>query len=135
MGVCGCQYLDRLPPACYTLLHTEFSMKQGIHPDYRAVTVTCACGNKFEVGTTREELRVEICNNCHPFYTGKQKFVDTARRVEKFKEKMDKVGQAAATRAGKKVKRAKRVAEKASKTAAVAKKSPKKEKKEEKAEA
>ncbi len=62
-------------------------MKEGIHPDYHIATVTCACGNKFEVGSTSKKLRVEICSACHPFYTGKQKFVDTAGRVERFKKK------------------------------------------------
>lgn len=62
-------------------------MKQGIHPEYHIATVTCACGNSFEVGSTSKSLRVEICSNCHPFYTGKQKFVDTAGRVERFKKK------------------------------------------------
>ncbi len=82
-------------------------MRKDIHPEYfENAKVTCACGNSFEVGSTKKEIRVELCNACHPFYTGKQKFVDTARRVEKYKEKMDKVGQAAAVRKGKKVKKA-----------------------------
>lgn len=82
-------------------------MKKEIHPQYYTDTkVTCACGNTFVTGSTMKEIRVELCNQCHPFYTGKQKFVDTARRVEKFQEKMAKVSAAAATRKGKKVKRA-----------------------------
>ena len=52
-------------------------MKQGIHPEYVTATVRCACGNTFETRSTRSEIRVEICSNCHPFYTGKQKIVDT----------------------------------------------------------
>ena len=62
-------------------------MKQGIHPEYVAATVTCACGNRFETRSTRQEIRVEICSNCHPFFTGKQKIVDTEGRVEKFLQK------------------------------------------------
>ncbi len=82
-------------------------MKQKLHPTYHAnVTVTCACGNSFVTGSTRDNIRVEICGACHPFYTGKEKFVDTARRVEKFQEKMAKVTATAATRKGKKIKKA-----------------------------
>ena len=62
-------------------------MKSGIHPEYKAVTVSCACGNTFEVGTTVESIHVEICSACHPFYTGKQKMLDTAGRVERYNKK------------------------------------------------
>ena len=62
-------------------------MKKEIHPNYHIAKVTCACGNSFEVGSTAKELRVEICSMCHPFYTGKQRFVDTAGRVDRFKKK------------------------------------------------
>ena len=62
-------------------------MKKGIHPEYHEATVTCACGNTFTTGSTKENLRVEICSECHPFYTGKQKFVERGGRVEKFKKK------------------------------------------------
>jgi len=62
-------------------------MKQGIHPNYNATTVTCACGNTFEAGSVKNNVRVEICSNCHPFFTGKQKFVDVGGRVDKFKKK------------------------------------------------
>lgn len=66
-------------------------MKPDIHPKYfENAKVTCACGNVFYTGSTKEELRVDICSKCHPFYTGKQKLVDTARRVEKFKERAAK---------------------------------------------
>lgn len=97
-----------------------YSMKKVIHPQYFTDTkVTCACGNAFVTGSTLKEIRIELCSQCHPFYTGKQKFVDTARRVEKFQEKMSKVAGIAATRKGKKVKKAavaaKRSAKKASK--------------------
>lgn len=61
------------------------SMKTGIHPAYHQITVSCACGNSFQVGSTHaENMRVEICSNCHPLYTGKSKLVDTAGRVDKF---------------------------------------------------
>ena len=62
-------------------------MKEGIHPEYHETTVTCGCGNTFQTGSTRPELKVDICNACHPFYTGKLKFVDTAGRIEKFSNK------------------------------------------------
>lgn len=63
-------------------------MKTEIHPKYEAVNVTCACGNTFETkSTTCKDIRVEICSACHPFFTGKQKIVDTEGRVEKFKSK------------------------------------------------
>ena len=62
-------------------------MKQGIHPKYETATVVCACGNTFETRSTKPSIRVEICSNCHPFYTGKQKIVDTEGRVEKFMQK------------------------------------------------
>jgi len=62
-------------------------MKKDIHPPYYLATVTCACGNTFQTGSTEETIRLEICSACHPFFTGKQKFVDTAGRVERFKRK------------------------------------------------
>lgn len=62
-------------------------MKEGIHPEYKKAVVRCACGETFETGSVKEELRVEICSNCHPFFTGRQKFVDTGGRVDKFKKK------------------------------------------------
>ncbi len=62
-------------------------MKADIHPKYYRTTVTCACGETFETGSTSESLKVEICSKCHPFFTGKQKFVDTGGRVERFKRK------------------------------------------------
>jgi large subunit ribosomal protein L31 len=62
-------------------------MKKEIQPDYKRVTVTCACGNTFETGSVDDEIRVEICSECHPFFTGKQKFVDKGGRVDKFKKK------------------------------------------------
>ena len=62
-------------------------MKKGIHPEYKLATVTCACGNTFQTRSTVSEIRVEICSQCHPFFTGKQKLVDSAGRVEKFRRK------------------------------------------------
>ena len=62
-------------------------MKDKIHPEYHPCKVTCGCGNTFETGATVKELHIEICSVCHPFYTGKQKFVDTAGRIEKFNKK------------------------------------------------
>ena len=64
-------------------------MKQGIHPDYKKCTVTCACGNTFETGSVKDEIRVEICSACHPFFTGKQKLVDTGGRVGRFKKRYE----------------------------------------------
>ncbi|NTW68630.1 MAG: 50S ribosomal protein L31 [Chlorobiaceae bacterium] len=66
-------------------------MKQDIHPKYTSVTVNCAnCGNSFETRSTRPTIKVDICNNCHPFYTGKQTLVDTAGRVERFNKRFAK---------------------------------------------
>ncbi len=65
-------------------------MKENIHPEYRDVTVKCACGNEFVVGSTLPEIKVEICSQCHPFFTGKQKLVDSEGRVEKFLRKYGK---------------------------------------------
>jgi len=66
-------------------------MKAGIHPDYKEITVTCSCGNTFTTASTLgRNLNVEVCSNCHPFYTGKQKIMDTAGRVEKFRQRYAK---------------------------------------------
>ncbi len=62
-------------------------MKKGIHPEYKDVQVTCGCGNSFRTRSTKERIAIEICSNCHPFYTGKQKFVDTAGMIEKFQRR------------------------------------------------
>ena len=65
-------------------------MKQGIHPNYEQCTVICACGERVETRSTNGgEIRVEICSKCHPFYTGKQKLVDTGGRVDKFKKRLE----------------------------------------------
>ena len=65
-------------------------MKAGIHPEYNEIEVRCACGNTFTTKSTKAEMRLEICNVCHPFYTGKQKLVDTAGMVEKFERRYGK---------------------------------------------
>ncbi len=83
-------------------------MKKDIHPEFNEdCVVTCACGNTFKTGSTLKEIRIELCDQCHPFYTGKQKFVDTARRVEKFEERAKKqTGKAVSKKAKKAVKKA-----------------------------
>ncbi len=63
------------------------SMKEGIHPAYQRTTVTCACGAVYHIGSTRTNLRIEVCGQCHPLYTGKQRIVDTGGRVERFKKR------------------------------------------------
>jgi large subunit ribosomal protein L31 len=64
-------------------------MKSGIHPKYVDATITCACGNTFTVGSTRQSMRVDVCSNCHPFYTGQQRILDTAGRVERFRRRFN----------------------------------------------
>jgi len=95
-------------------------MKKDIHPKYyKDVKVICACGNNFTTGSTLPELKTELCSVCHPYYTGKQKLVDTARRVEKFQAKMEAKGQISKIRKGKKVKRAVQAKAKAKKEVTV----------------
>ncbi len=65
----------------------EEDMKEGIHPKYQEVTVKCLCGNTFQTRSTKPEISTEICSACHPFFTGKQKLIDTAGRVERFKKR------------------------------------------------
>jgi large subunit ribosomal protein L31 len=65
-------------------------MKDGIHPEYQDTTIQCACGSTVEAGSTKTDIRVEICSKCHPFFTGKQKLVDTAGRIERFRRKYEK---------------------------------------------
>ncbi|MEM9185573.1 MAG: 50S ribosomal protein L31 [Planctomycetota bacterium] len=77
-------------------------MKDGIHPNYQETQVTCGCGNKFTTRSTRAELKVDICNTCHPFYTGKLKFVDAAGRIDKFKKKFSGAGYKSLKSKGKK---------------------------------
>ncbi len=82
-------------------------MKKDIHPKYNPQTnISCACGNTLVVGSTaQKDIKIELCSNCHPFYTGKQKLVDTARRVEKFKTKVEAQKEISKTRKGKTAKR------------------------------
>lgn len=80
-------------PLCYTtpIVATVITMKAEIHPTYyKNAKVTCSCGNTFTVGATKPDIRVEICAKCHPFYTGEEKLIDTAGRVEKFKTRRAK---------------------------------------------
>lgn len=67
-------------------------LKENIHPQYKETTITCACGNVIKTGSTKEDIRVEICSNCHPFFTGKQKLVDTGGRVDRFNKRFSKQG-------------------------------------------
>ncbi len=62
-------------------------MKEGIHPEYKETTVKCACGAEYKTSSTKENIRVDICSKCHPFFTGKQKLVDTGGRVDRFKKR------------------------------------------------
>ena len=66
-------------------------MKDGIHPDYKVITVTCACGQSFQTRSTKNELAVDVCSACHPFYTGKQRLMDTQGRVDRFRRKYGQV--------------------------------------------
>ena len=72
-------------------------MKAGIHPEYVDTTITCACGEVIQTRSTKPDIRVEVCSKCHPFYTGKQKFMDTAGRVERFQRKYKRGGAQPAT--------------------------------------
>jgi large subunit ribosomal protein L31 len=65
-------------------------MREGIHPEYYKITAVCACGNEVEMGSVAEEMKVEICSACHPFFTGKQKLIDSAGRIEKYKQRYAK---------------------------------------------
>jgi large subunit ribosomal protein L31 len=66
-------------------------MKEGIHPEYHVVTATCACGNSFQTRSTHKELMVDVCAACHPFYTGKQRMIDTQGRVDRFRRKYGQI--------------------------------------------
>ncbi len=65
-------------------------MKKDIHPEYHETSIKCACGNEVEVGSTKPDMKIEICSKCHPFFTGKQKLIDTAGRIERFRKKYAK---------------------------------------------
>lgn len=84
-------------------------MKEGIHPTYNSqATISCACGTTYTIGSTQESVDIELCANCHPFYTGKQKIVDTARRVEKFKARNEQADASPTGHAAKLAKKAAR---------------------------
>ncbi len=89
-------------------------MKKDLHPPYHKIKAKCACGEVFEVGSSKEVIEVEICSSCHPFYSGKEKLVDTAGRVNRFKALVDKKAKIAPTRKGKTVKRTAKKAKKSS---------------------
>ncbi len=94
-------------------------MKVETHPTYYPkAKIVCACGNEITVGSTVEEIHVELCSKCHPFYTGKQNLVDTGGRIERFAEKTKAAASKAGIASGKKVKTVKRAAQKAAKKAA-----------------
>ncbi|MFA6917428.1 MAG: 50S ribosomal protein L31 [Candidatus Gracilibacteria bacterium] len=85
-------------------------MKKEIHPKYQDITFTCACGAKFAAGSTiKEDYKTEICSNCHPFFTGKQKLIDTSGRVDKFMAKMKKANDIKETKKAKKTKKSRTV--------------------------
>ena len=71
-------------------MNLEKAMKKDIHPAYKKARITCLCGNVIETRSTQEDIHVEICSQCHPFFTGKQKLVDTAGRIERFRRKYEK---------------------------------------------
>ncbi|MFH1429992.1 MAG: 50S ribosomal protein L31 [Candidatus Uhrbacteria bacterium] len=97
-------------------------MRKGIHPTYhQKAKISCVCGHSITVGSTKEETQVELCAKCHPFFTGKQKIVDSARRVDRFQQLVAKKGEAATARTGRKVKRAKDVENRKSKQATIEK--------------
>ena len=70
-------------------------MQDGIHPEYHRVSVTCVCGNVIETGSTKKDIRIDICSACHPFYTGKHKLIDTEGRIDRFRKKYANIGTAA----------------------------------------
>jgi large subunit ribosomal protein L31 len=91
-------------------------MKQDIHPTYHTKSkISCACGNTFTTGSTNDGISIELCSSCHPFYTGKQKLVDTAGRVDRFKERAAKQATLSTVRKGKKAKKVAQVAKKTKK--------------------
>jgi large subunit ribosomal protein L31 len=79
-----------LKPILEIKIEESGTMKKGIHPEYNQMKAVCACGNEVEVGSVQKEIKVEICSACHPFFTGKQKLVDTAGRIEKYKKRYAK---------------------------------------------
>lgn len=95
-------------------------MQSNIHPEYYPkAKITCACGHSFTVGSTLPEIRVELCSACHPFYTGTQKIIDTARRVDRFQRRVEQQTTAAASRTGRRVKKERDVARRKAKSEAL----------------
>jgi large subunit ribosomal protein L31 len=89
---------DNAPLFMHSRMYGAHAMKEKGHPKYNEIDVTCSCGNKFKTRSTMtKELHIEVCSVCHPFYTGKQKIVDTAGRVERFKQKYARGGAKSAT--------------------------------------
>ena len=88
----GRRCLGRQRGARNGLWYPQIEMKADIHPEYVLATVRCSCGNTFQTRSTKPELHVEICSECHPFYTGKQKLVDTGGRVERFQRRLERAG-------------------------------------------
>ncbi len=104
----------------YSTFRTK-NMKKDIHPQYNTeVKVFCACGNEFVTGSTLNEIKTELCSACHPFYTGKQKLVDSARRVEKFQKKLKVQSELSKVKKGKTAKRAAKAAAQKAKTESTA---------------
>lgn len=95
-------------------------MKKDIHPDYVEATVTCSCGNTFKTRSTKQELHVEICSQCHPFYSGKQKLVDTGGRVERFERRYGKKRPQRKKKAGEKARKVEPLTESTAQDKAVA---------------
>jgi large subunit ribosomal protein L31 len=86
-------------------------MKQGIHPEYKLATVHCACGNTFQTRSTQEDIHLDVCSVCHPYFTGKQRLMDTAGRVERFRRKWAKTEEAQEEKAERDAAKAKKAAE------------------------
>jgi large subunit ribosomal protein L31 len=72
----------------------QTTVKDGIHPNYQTATITCACGNKIETRSTRQNLRIDVCSRCHPFFTGEQRLMDTGGQVERFRRRAQRAAQA-----------------------------------------
>ena len=87
-------------------------MKKDIHPKYYKAKVTCTCGNTFEIGSTNEQIEVELCSKCHPFYTGKQKLIDDAGIINKYEKRIANQAKVAKTKVGKKAKKVRNTAKK-----------------------
>jgi len=82
-----CELLGLTVP--YHMKERNYKMKQGIHPDYKTTTIKCACGAEYVTKSVKDNVKVDICSKCHPFFTGKQKLVDAGGRVDKFKKKFN----------------------------------------------